>query len=143
MRQKMRSWGLQLRSDKNIEDLGRMFYSTINGWINYFPVLAMADSAFVKELATGTGTERTIAVDGFNKSQNSTCLFALTVEDHSMQPVFDSGDLVVIDGELSAKPGDYVLACLPAKKQSVLRKYGEASGSVFQLLASNELWVLG
>lgn len=36
MRQKMRSWGLQLRSDKNIEDLGRMFYSTINGWINYY-----------------------------------------------------------------------------------------------------------
>lgn len=36
MRQKMRSWGLQLRSDKSIEDLGRMFYSTINGWINYY-----------------------------------------------------------------------------------------------------------
>ena len=85
-------------------------------------------------------TERTIAVDRFNKSQNSACLFALTVEDISMQSVFDTGDLVVIDGELSAKPGDYVLAYLPAKKQSVLRKYGEASGSLFQLLASNELW---
>ncbi|HAU1148110.1 TPA: group II intron reverse transcriptase/maturase [Legionella pneumophila] len=36
MRQTMRSWRLQLRSDKNIEDLGRMFYSTINGWINYY-----------------------------------------------------------------------------------------------------------
>ena len=36
MRQKMRSWRLQIRSDKSIEDLGRMFYSTINGWINYY-----------------------------------------------------------------------------------------------------------
>ncbi len=36
MRQTMRSWGLQLRSDKSIEDLGRMFYATINGWINYY-----------------------------------------------------------------------------------------------------------
>lgn len=36
MRQKMRGWRLQLRSDKNIDDLGRMFYSTINGWINYY-----------------------------------------------------------------------------------------------------------
>ncbi len=36
MRQKMRGWRLQLRSDKSIEDLGRMFYSTINGWINYY-----------------------------------------------------------------------------------------------------------
>lgn len=36
MRQTMRSWRLQLRSDKSIEDLGHMFYSTINGWINYY-----------------------------------------------------------------------------------------------------------
>jgi RNA-directed DNA polymerase len=36
MRQKMRGWRLQLRSDKSIEDLGCMFYSTINGWINYY-----------------------------------------------------------------------------------------------------------
>lgn len=36
MRQKMRGWSLQLRSDKNIEDLGRMFHSTVNGWINYY-----------------------------------------------------------------------------------------------------------
>lgn len=57
-----------------------------------------------------------------------------------MQPVFNAGDLVVVDGELLVKPGDYVLAWLPAKKQSVLRKYGEADGCLFQLLASNELW---
>ncbi len=36
MRQTMRSWRLQRRSDKSIEDLGKMFYSTINGWINYY-----------------------------------------------------------------------------------------------------------
>ncbi len=36
MRQEMRSWRIPNRSDKNIEDLGRMFYSIINGWINYY-----------------------------------------------------------------------------------------------------------
>lgn len=36
MRQTMRSWQLHLRSDKSIEDIGHMFYSTINGWINYY-----------------------------------------------------------------------------------------------------------
>ena len=36
MRQKMRTWRIQLRSDKSIEDLGHMFYSIINGWINYY-----------------------------------------------------------------------------------------------------------
>ena len=106
----------------------------------FIPVLAIADAHCAKDLVTGMNTERTIVVDGFNKSQNSECLFAVTVEDNSMQPQFNVGDLVVVDAELLAKPGDYVLAYLPSKKQTVLRKYGEASGSVFQLLANNELW---
>ena len=106
----------------------------------FIPVLAMRDAHHAKDLIAGADTERTIVVDGFNKSQNSKCLFAVMVEDNSMQPQFNTDDLVVVDVELSAKPGDYVLAYLPTKKQTVLRKYGEASGSVFQLLASNELW---
>ena len=36
IRQEMRSWKLHLRSDKSIEDLGRMFDSKIRGWINYY-----------------------------------------------------------------------------------------------------------
>ena len=36
MRQEMRSWRLHARSDRNIDDLGRMFYSIITGWINYY-----------------------------------------------------------------------------------------------------------
>ena len=36
MRQKMREWHIPQRSDKSIQDLGNMFYSTINGWINYY-----------------------------------------------------------------------------------------------------------
>ena len=106
----------------------------------FIPVLAMTDAHCAKDLVAGMNTERTIVVDGFNKSQNSKCLFAITVEDNSMQPQFNVGDLVVVDAELLVKPGDYVLAYLPSKKQTVLRKYGEASGSVFQLLANNELW---
>ena len=106
----------------------------------FIPVLAMTDAHCAKDLVAGMNTERTIVVDGFNKSQNSKCLFAITVEDNSMQPQFNVGDLVVVDAELLVKPGDYVLVYLPLKKQTVLRKYGEASGSVFQLLANNELW---
>lgn len=36
MRKEMKSWHLPRRSDKNIEDLGPMFYSIIQGWINYY-----------------------------------------------------------------------------------------------------------
>lgn len=36
MRQTIRGWRMQLKSDKNLEDLSRMFNPTIRGWINYY-----------------------------------------------------------------------------------------------------------
>jgi len=35
-RQAIRSWRLQLKSDKSLEDLSRMFNPVIDGWINYY-----------------------------------------------------------------------------------------------------------
>lgn len=111
----------------------------------FIPVLSMKDALHAKQLFSSgydytANQERTIIVDGFNKSHHHENLFALIIEDNSMQPIFNCGDLVVIDAELTAKPGDFVLAYLPEKKQSVLRQYGESEGCLFQLLASNELW---
>lgn len=106
----------------------------------YIPVLAMTDALHVRELVSDVTTKKMTVVDGFNKSQHSECLFAITVEDNSMQPDFNVGDLVVVDAEVSPKPGDYVLVYLQLKGCCILRKYGEADGCLFQLLASNELW---
>jgi RNA-directed DNA polymerase len=36
MRQEVRSWRLQLRSDKSLEDLSRMFSPVIAGWVHYY-----------------------------------------------------------------------------------------------------------
>lgn len=36
IREEMRSWQIHLRSDKSLDDLGRMFRSKIIGWINYY-----------------------------------------------------------------------------------------------------------
>lgn len=36
MRHKIKQWRIQLCSDKNLEDLSRMFNPAIRGWINYF-----------------------------------------------------------------------------------------------------------
>lgn len=36
MRQHLRKWKLQLRSDKCLEDLARMLNPTLQGWINYY-----------------------------------------------------------------------------------------------------------
>jgi RNA-directed DNA polymerase len=36
IRQTMKQWGLQRRSDKSLEDLSRMFNPQIRGWVNYY-----------------------------------------------------------------------------------------------------------
>lgn len=36
LRQEVRSWRLQLKSDKSLEDLARMFNAVISGWLNYY-----------------------------------------------------------------------------------------------------------
>lgn len=36
IRQEVRGWRLQLRSDKDLDDLARMFNAVIRGWINYY-----------------------------------------------------------------------------------------------------------
>jgi RNA-directed DNA polymerase len=36
IRDKIRSWKLPQRSDKSLEDLSRMYNSTIRGWLNYY-----------------------------------------------------------------------------------------------------------
>jgi RNA-directed DNA polymerase len=36
LRQEIRGWRLQLKSDKSISDLSRMFGPVISGWINYY-----------------------------------------------------------------------------------------------------------
>jgi SOS-response transcriptional repressor LexA len=115
----------------------------MDGGLHHVPVLGLADARYVKEILNAgenTTAHKSIVVDGFNKSRESACLFAVLVEDSSMQPAFNAGDLVIVDGELSVKPGDYVLAYLSSKQQTVLRKYGEADGCLFQLLTSNDLW---
>lgn len=56
MRRELRSWNLQLRSDKALEDLARMFNAVICGWVNYYgayyqsalyPVLGQIDRKLV------------------------------------------------------------------------------------------------
>ena len=57
MHQTMRDWHLHLRSDKNLEDLSRMFNPILQGWINYYgsyyrsalyPVLRHFDRVLVR-----------------------------------------------------------------------------------------------
>jgi SOS-response transcriptional repressor LexA len=107
------------------------------------PVLPFNDVIKAKDLMENSHSfdfDKVIAVDSFNRSKDSECLFAVSLPDNSMQPDINQGDLVIVDTELTPKPGDFVLAYLTEKNQTVLRRYREAEEHLFQLLASNELW---
>ncbi|ABQ55789.1 TPA: helix-turn-helix domain-containing protein [Legionella pneumophila] len=109
----------------------------------HIPILSVKDAPHAKEILGQQEPfifEKTILIDSLNPSIKSPALFATLVEDSSMQPELNPGDVVVVDGELQPSPGHYVLVYLTQKKQTVLRQYGEADGCLFQLLASSELW---
>lgn len=126
---------------------GELSLSSSTG-ARFIPVLSMKEAPNAKELIYSNseqsllfdGREKSVVIDPFNKSTVSACLFAVLVEDTSMQPEFNANDLVIVDADKAPQPGDAVLAYLPVKKQTVLRQYGEAGACLFQLLASNELW---
>ena len=110
----------------------------------YIPILLLKAAYRAKEILAKveiTDTNKTIVIDGFNlyhDKQNS--LFATKVEDSSMQPQFNPGNIIIVNTELSPSPGDYVLAYLIGKKQVIIRKYSETDNCLFQLLVYNELW---
>ncbi|WP_133139277.1 LexA family transcriptional regulator [Legionella genomosp. 1] len=109
----------------------------------YIPILSMKEAPHAREILGQQEPfifEKTILVDSLNPSIKSSALFATSVDDSSMQPELNPGDVVVIDGDLQPNPGHYVLVYLTQKKQTVLRRYGEADGCLFQLLASSDLW---
>ncbi|MFL9927170.1 LexA family transcriptional regulator [Herbaspirillum lusitanum] len=52
----------------------------------------------------------------------STRAFALKLEDESMLPEFRAGDVVIIDPDLTAKPGDFVVAKC-GRQEATFKKY--------------------
>ncbi|QDP72182.1 LexA family transcriptional regulator [Legionella israelensis] len=113
-----------------------------NFGMRHIPVLSMKDAHHYKEVLDESdySHEKTIVIDSFNKALNDERLFAVVVNDNSMEPKISAGSIVVVNGGQSSNPGDYVLVYLENKKQIVLRKYGEVDGYFCQLLAINDLW---
>lgn len=60
---------------------------------------------------------------------------ALSIRDRSMQPLFDLGDIVIIDPGKKAEPSSLVVAI--ADGEAVLRKYKAVSKDVFELVPLN------
>lgn len=120
---------------------GELSHSANTG-MRHIPVLDMKEAPHAAELIKGLEhiASKSIVIDSFNKFLNADSLFAVVIEDNSMEPMIRTGSVVVINGTQLPKPGDYVLAYVVPKKQIVLRKYGEADNCLYQLLAHNDLW---
>lgn len=113
----------------------------------FIPVLNMKDAPQAKEILSNPkdnnllfDDKKSIVLDEFSALPSGSNLFAVAVSDNSMQPDVTQGDIAVINIDSIPCPGNFVLAYLSEKKQTVLRKYGETEGCLFQLLASNPLW---
>lgn len=71
--------------------------------------------------------------------------FAVVVGDNSMQPKFSSGDILIVDSDQTAQPGDFVLAHITSNDNNVIRKYRESEqhstkNKSFELIALNADW---
>lgn len=60
---------------------------------------------------------------------------ALPIRDRSMQPLFDIGDIVIVDPSKKATPSAFVVAI--ADGEAVLRKYKAVSKDTFELVPLN------
>lgn len=105
--------------------------------MRYAPILTLKDAPHAKSFQN---SDKKIVVDSFNQSPADAFLYGVLVEDNSMQPELNAGDLVIVNADRTPCPGDLVVAYLVEKHQTVLRKYGEAEDCLFQLLSSNPLW---
>ena len=98
----------------------------------------MIEAPYAKDLTQAdselTEREKSVVVDGFNKAQATSCLFGVVIEDTSMQPDFNIGDLVIVDADRAPKPGDYVLACLTEKQQISSRNSLSHQKSIGQVM---------
>lgn len=65
-------------------------------------------------------------------------VFAVEVDDESMDPIFEPSDRVIFDPAIKAEPGDYVLAQIG--DIIALRKYRMKTGNVFELAPMNADW---
>lgn len=103
--------------------------------------LTQLKKPFAAEQDASTDPMASYVLTDFSRSLGS---FAMHIRGDSMEPLFSEGDLVVIDPDVSLRPGDFVVAQI-ADGESVFRRYrdiGQNSDGnrVFELMPLNTLY---
>jgi hypothetical protein len=90
------------------------------------PIISLDEAYQIKKSAFNfdkSKFRKHITVDKFNKSIMSPCLFAIAIEEKCIWPIFNIGDLAIIDADLLPKKGDYLLLYLPLDRQMFISRY--------------------
>lgn len=61
--------------------------------------------------------------------KHSDCLTVL-VEEKSDWPIFEQGNVILVDRALSPKSGDYILVYFPSKQKTAILKYSDSKDNL-------------
>jgi SOS-response transcriptional repressor LexA len=105
-----------------------------------YPVISKVQAGQVKEIACPYEPGDGFAVE-FGEDDASAWAFYLEIEGDSMLPEFRPGDRVLIDPEVTPRPGDFV-AARNTKQEATFKKYrvrgiGDTGQEVFELVPLN------
>lgn len=106
-----------------------------------YPVISKVQAGMVKEISCPYEPGDGFAVE-FGEDDASEWAFFLEIEGDSMLPDFRPGDRVLIDPDVSPRPGDFV-AARNTKQEATFKKYrvrgiDEAGQEVFELVPLND-----
>ncbi len=106
-----------------------------------YPVISKVQAGLVKEISCPYEPGDGFAVE-FGEDDASQWAFFLEIEGDSMLPDFRPGDRVLIDPDVSPRPGDFV-AARNTKQEATFKKYrvrgiDESGQEVFELVPLND-----
>lgn len=106
-----------------------------------YPVISCVQAGMLKEIAVPYGPGDGFDVE-FGDDDTSKWSFFLEIEGDSMLPDFRPGDRVLIDPEVTPRPGDFV-AARNTKQEATFKKYrvrgiDELGAEIFELVPLND-----
>lgn len=109
-----------VREDRALYDVGEVVRVPIISWV---AASAFAGSADPYPVGNGEGYT-------FVPGVSDRC-YALRVRGPSMQPRFGDGDLIVVDPQREAKPGDFVVVARDATEEATFKELARVDGSLW------------
>jgi SOS-response transcriptional repressor LexA len=109
--------------------------------VRFIPLLSFAQAVNhidkEKEIISNLGLDEELAKIA------SPHAFALLIKDNSMASFFIPGDIIIVDPQITPRPGEFVVVKLASNHEVLFRKYRpylNEGSSQFELISCNEDW---